>query len=58
MFYKFSDELLSIYKFWKNFGKILEKFWKNIYYKIFNKKIYTIKFGKKIFNKKIYTLKF
>ena len=36
--YKFSDELLSIYKFWENFEKIyiqiLEKF----------EKIYTIKF--------------
>ena len=33
--YKFSDELLSIYKFWKNFGKIYTiKFGK----KIFNKK--------------------
>ena len=47
MFYKFSDELLSIYKFWKNFGN---KFFK----KNFQKKIYTLKFEKKISKKYIY----
>ena len=44
------------YYLYTNFGKILEKY--NIYYKIFNKKIYTIKFGKKkkIFLEKNYIL--
>ena len=53
--YKFSDELLSMYKFWENFEKIYtqilenikilkKKVWKNIYYKISKKN-----FGKKNF---------
>ena len=45
--YKFSDELLSIYKFWENFGKIY-----TIKFSI--KKYILLNFEKKIFNKKLY----